>query len=280
MKLTSIFWMVLLVLGLFFGLIYFNTWPFRDLMNWKVKREVSMGKAQGMSLLGNNMQLNAENTWELTLTAKAGQHFWHPQVAVWIEDKHGNFLETLMVTNATAKGWFYGGRTRDNFKSFDAQSVGDGANYRRVDALPVWSHSRGVRYQDGLFVPPANQPLPDGMSGATPSTDFTVNQPIKNLPDHFSVFLEMNVAFDENEYFSEYDYPDDEVYHNGTGQLGQPSIVYRADFEEGTGSAQMMKLIGHGHHSAKHGDINPDLSTLTTALHILDWVVVERKEVY
>ncbi len=32
--------------------------------------------------------------------------------------------------------------------------------------------------------------------------------------------------FNDNEFYSEFDFPDEEVYHNGTGQLGQPSMIF------------------------------------------------------
>ena len=38
--------------------------------------------------------------------------------------------------------------------------------------------------------------------------------------DNFRLIIEINVAFDDNEYYSDFDFPDDEIFHSGTGQLG------------------------------------------------------------
>ena len=87
--------------------------------------------------------------------------------------------------------------------------------------------------------------------------------------------VELNVAFDDNEFYSEFDFPDDEVYHSGTGQLGQPSIVFDAliDLEDGK-NYYLMELIGHGHHSGQTGELFSDLSTLTTAKQIVERIVI------
>jgi len=93
--------------------------------------------------------------------------------------------------------------------------------------------------------------------------------------DSFNLKLEINVAFDDNEYYSEYDYPDDETFHNGTGQLGQPSIVFNSEIALQNGdSYYLMDLIGHGHHSGQTGEIFGDLSSLTTAKQIVERIVV------
>lgn len=43
---------------------------------------------------------------------------------------------------------------------------------RRPEALPYWSHSRGVREADGYFAPLRNNSDLDGVSGATPKSDY------------------------------------------------------------------------------------------------------------
>lgn len=282
MKLTTSFWRVLLFLSIFFGMVYQDVWPFSMLMNWKAKQEAITKQVEPKFSKLSNSAVYAFDLgvgYTLDVDIKAGKHFWHPQVAIWLADSTGKFIKTIMVTNATAKGWFYGGRTKENFKNFDSQSADALGNYRRVNALPVWSHARGVKYADGLFVPPSNNPLPDGMSGATPSADFKLQVTLDELPSTFQVFMEMNVAFDENEYYSEYDFPDDEIYHSGTGQLGQPSVVYQATLKQTDASKfKLMKLLGHGHRSAQNGLIDEDLNSLTTALYLVDWIVVGWKK--
>ena len=82
---------------------------------------------------------------------------------------------------------------------------------------------------------------------------------VKNLP----LNIEINVAFDDNEFYSEFDFPDDDTFHNGTGQLGQPSIVFNTaiDMKDGK-DYYLMELIGHGHHSGQNGTLYIDLSRL------------------
>lgn len=140
--------------------------------------------------------------------------------------------------------------------------------------MPVWSHSRGIQYEDGLFAPTREKPLPDAISGATFQDNFNLISSIDKI-DSFHLKLEINVAFDDNEYYSEYDYPDDNVYHNGTGQLGQPSVVFNADINMNDDqNYYLMDLMGHGHHSGQTGDIYTDLSQLTTAKNIVERIVV------
>lgn len=264
--------LVLLVIGLA-CITYFELPPFSSLMNWGTqlragqKQEVIQGKYE-------QVKINANNALPVTIDLVKGKHYWHPQMVVWTEDTAGNFLETVFVSKATAKGLFYGGRSKENFKSFDTIKDMVNDDYRRVDALPVWSHSRNVQYPDGLFVPPASSPLPDAITGATLSDNFILETSM-NQQQRFKLKIEINVAFDDNEFYSEYDFPDDETFHAGTGQLGQPSIVFEAfvDLQDGK-DYYLMELIGHGHHSGQNGEIYKDLSTLTTALDIVERIVV------
>ena len=55
----------------------------------------------------------------------------------------------------------------------------------------------------------------------------------------------------------------------------QPALVYEAVIDRGKPERRYnMKPIGHSHYSGKTGELFPDLSTMTTALHIADSVVV------
>lgn len=210
----------------------------------------------------------------LELEVKAGLHFFYPQFALWVADSSGNYLETILTTYSTATGSFYGGRTKENFKTLDKNEGGDRV-VLRVDALPYWSHQRNVQYADGLFTPSKEEPLVDAISGATPVGDFKVRkQFISNKK--FKVYLEVNVAFDDNEYYSEYDFAEDSVYHSGAGLLGQPSLVYEALIDPTDGNKYyFMHLIGHGHHSGANGSLNRKLSTITTAKEILDRIILK-----
>ena len=271
----NLFVIVLVMLIIFSG-AYFQVRPIKNMMDWGAKSKATLGN-KTQSTEYEIYKMNMDNDIQLSIDLKRGEHFWHPQVAIWVEDTLGNYLQTLFVTKATARGIFFGGRTKDNFKAFDEKKARVKNDYRRVDALPVWSHKRGIQYEDGLYVPSRETPLPDAITGATPIDNFIFNTSTsENEP--FIVKLEMNVAFDDNEFYSEYDFPDDEVYHSGTGQLGQPSIIFshQVNLEDST-RYYFMDLIGHGHHSGETGELFSDLTKLTTSLELVERIVLSVK---
>ena len=258
---------ILLMIG-----AYFRIEPFGKMMNYGARLKATSGKEINLSEY-EIVEMNIGGEIQLTLDLLRAEHYWHPQMAVWIEDVEGNYIETLFVSKATAKGLFFGGRSKENFKSFDEKKDAKG-DYRRVNALPVWSHKKGKVYADGMYVPPSNDPMPDAITGATITDNFKLLSSTKSL-SKFHIRIEINVAFDDNEFYSEFDFPDDEVFHNGTGQLGQPSVVFEATVDMNDDKKYyLMELIGHGHRSGQTGDINTDLSTLTTAKQIVERIVV------
>lgn len=251
---------------------YLHKTPFKNMMDFGAKLKANKSTALHLSTY-EVIEVNTGNDIGLTIDLLRAEHYWHPQIAIWTEDTAGNHLQTLFVTQATAKGIFFGGRSKENFKEFDSNRDATGG-YRRVNALPVWSHKRGVQYPDGMYVPTRENPLPDGITGATLSNNFHLSTSA-DYASKFNLRLEINVAFDDNEYYSEYDFPDDEVFHSGTGQLGQPSIVFESlvDMNDSK-DYYLMELVGHGHHSGQSGELYPDLSTLTTALELVERIVV------
>lgn len=69
-----------------------------------------------------------------------------PQVAVWVEDEQGRFVDTLMVTRLTGT---FGLANRPGRADF-----GGGFRWpygRRENVLPVWAHRRGVDYPRMVF---------------------------------------------------------------------------------------------------------------------------------
>ena len=125
--------------------------------------------------------------------------------------------------------------------------------------------------------------MPDAITSATPKSNFyfkTSSKDIDNL-DSFRVMVEINVAFDDNEYYSEYDFLEDTLYHGGTGLLGQPSLVYgttvnRSDDER----YYLLSLLGHGHHSGGSGELFDDTKTITTAKYIVERIVIGVRETW
>ena len=80
-----------------------------------------------------------------------------PQIAIWIEDTEGHYLSTIYVTHKIAtQTW---------------QAAGGN---RRKEALPHWCYSRGIKYEDGLYLPTKKSPLTDAVTGATPKGSFDI----------------------------------------------------------------------------------------------------------
>lgn len=266
-------WIVAVIISGLLGGTYFQKSPFTGMMDLGARY-----KAKTVKEIDNKRYAIIEMTnhagVDIQFDLLHGEHFWHPQIAIWMEDSSGHFVQTLFVTKATAKGLFFGGRTKDNFKSFDEEKDWSGGDYRRVDALPIWSHKKGPAYTDGYFAPPSNEPLPDAITGATQIGNFILETSVPEL-SRFTLKLEINVAFDDNEYYSEYDFPEDDEYHSGTGLTGQPSLIYSVDINLNDRlDYYLMQLVGHGHHSGKTGKIYPDLSKITTARDIVERIVI------
>lgn len=87
------------------------------------------------------------------------------------------------------------------------------------------------------------------------------------------MLLELNSSFDYNDYYRRDSYPDEPAYADG-GNPAQPSVVYRVWIEPDGPRFVVMNAIGHGHHAGANGHVDPDLSHHTTALEIVDRVLV------
>jgi hypothetical protein len=270
------FLIVVALVGGLFAACYYKWGPIQQLMNWRSTRNVLAEK--NISLSEYQMYDYTEGKEpELTVDFLKGKYFWNPQVAIWLEDSTGNYLETLLVTTSTARGLFYSGRSAKNFKQSDTAKEIESTPTRRVDALPYWSHKRGHQYPDGFYSPPTDEPLPDGITGATPTENFYFKSAYSSLQElkSFKVLVEVNVAFDENEYYSEYDFLEDTLYHSGTGLLGQPSIIYSATIRQtDPNHYYILAIAGHGHYSGGTGEIFEELKTITTAKHIVERIVI------
>jgi hypothetical protein len=275
MSLRREFLVVSAALSALFAFSYYESVPVRKMMEWRAARNT-----QGTNVVSLNDYVvydyaNGDEA-DLTIDFVKGKHFWNPQVAIWIEDSAGNYVETLLVTTSTAKGLFYSGRSASNFRESDQAKTKENTPTRRVDALPYWSHKRNHKYSDGFYSPPPDEPLPDGITGATPKENFYFKarqQTIRSL-NSFRILVEVNVAFDENEYYSEYDYLEDSLYHGGTGLLGQPSLIYGTRVNKHDDHRYyVLSLLGHGHHSGGSGELFSDVQQITTAKYVVERVV-------
>ena len=212
------------------------------------------GKAQRgtTDVFYKQMSTNAENGRQpITVEVLRGAEATDPQVAIWIEDESGTLLNTLYVSSALATNNFF---------------AIDGSTPRRPEALPIWSHRRGVKAADGLYAPDDDTQLADGVTAATPNTNFILSSGFDVSGDsRIRVMLEVNASFDWNETYHENAYPDDPVY-SGSGSVGQPALLFATPFINPRESNILkMRLVGRGHHSGQDGEIYADLSGITTA---------------
>lgn len=181
-----------------------------------------------------------------------------PQIAVWLEDMQGNYLSTVYATHKIA--------------TQDWQAAGGN---RRKEALPAWCHARGIKYGDGLYLPTKEQPLTDGISGATPCGSFDIRLCAKEGLRRFVVKVEVNHSTDFNGHYPKTAKPGDANYSGGKEGSGQPAVVYRAEVDLTSGQQVFeATLEGHSSPDGSSGDINKDVSGLTTALDIVKRITV------
>jgi hypothetical protein len=204
---------------------------------------------------------------EIVVDLTKGKSFYYPLFAIWLEDMDGKYIQTLYVARSVATGIFEYGKQEKN-KWIRAPK-------RAPQTLPYWAHKRGITASDGLYMPDASTAVPDAYSGATPVTGFILTSNADSpLPDKFKVMLEINQNWDWNEYWTNNKYPEDENYKWSC----QPALVYEAVIDlKSLKESYRMNPVGHSHYSGKTGELFTDLSTLTTALHIADSIIVKVK---
>lgn len=204
---------------------------------------------------------------QLEISFYQGPSHNHPLMVFWIEGLNGNYIETLFISESIGTSYFgYG----DNSKG-----VWDKGERRRPAALPYWGHKRGFVAPDGLYLPTAENPMPDAVTGATPQGDFRLEtKTSQSSSPKFNLMMEINQTWDWNEYWTNNKYPNDPDYMTSC----QPALVYQAKIDlSSPDKVYELKPIGHSHYSGKDGKLYTDLSTITTALKIVDMVKVEKK---
>jgi len=208
---------------------------------------------------------NASGTGpEIVVDLSKGPSFYYPLFAVWIEDSDGNYIQTLYVAESVAKGVFkYARHEKNKWVS---------APKRAPQTLPYWAHKRGIKANDGLFIPDSQTAVPDAYTGSTPVTGFVLTtRADSDLPHKYRVLVEINQNWDWNEFWTNNKYPDDENYKMSC----QPAIVYSVEIDSGSPKdSYTMNPVGHSHYSGKTGELYTDMSTLTTALKIADSITV------
>jgi len=202
----------------------------------------------GSQVLAEAKEGNQTFTFQLLLSEK------NCQMAIWLTDENGVFVDTVYVTRKIAKKGL--GNRRGG--------LDDKFGGPRLSTLPVWAYSRGVDYGNGNFYPPKSKPLADAITSATAKAGEFIWEwkPKKALkPGKYFYYIEVNKSFDKTE------------NHKYSWYRGQPSVVWRGEIPAGNQIFKSeAKIIGHGHVAGKDGKTNPDLSTLTTSLRLIEKV--------
>lgn len=204
---------------------------------------------------------------EISIEFYKGKSFYYPLMAIWVEDKTGNYIQSLFVPQSVATGVFKFGKQENN-KWIPGPK-------RAPQTLPYWAHKRGVVASDGLYMPEPGNIVADAYSGETPVKGFILNSKAdKELPVVYRILLEINQNWDWNEYWTNDKFPDDLNYKMSC----QPALVYEVEIDtRKSEKVYRMKPAGHSHYSGKTGELFTDISTLTTALHIADSIIVRIK---
>ncbi len=182
----------------------------------------------------------------------------YPLMAIWVEDTDSNYIQTLYVSESIGKGTF------DRAKAQSGKWQPGEA--RRPAALPYWGHRRGIQADDGLYLPTPEEPVPDAITGATPTGDFILKTKLPESSEKsIRILFEINQSWDWNEYWTNNKYPEDNDYKTSS----QPALVYETVINlEDREKEYTLKPIGHSHQSGKNGKLYSNISTLTTALEI------------
>ncbi|MGL5256396.1 MAG: hypothetical protein ACRC76_05080 [Proteocatella sp.] len=169
-----------------------------------------------------------------------------PQMAVWIEDLEGNYIDTIYVTEKTMyKKW--------------SKASGDEEQIDRKESLPYWTHKKESK-----------EMVADQISAATPKGDSTIVTKLSALPTEYRVLAEVNMSTDFNEYYPKEALESDDNYSGGPFGSGQPAIVYEALVNSEEAKSYELSILGCSSADGSSGDLVADTSKLTTALEIID----------
>ncbi len=175
-----------------------------------------------------------------------------PQYALWMEDSAGNYLGTLFITRKTAtEGWVF---NRGN---------------RRIESLPVWAHKRDKEDESGVLYPSKEEPLTDGITGATPKGDSEIIIRPQGSHSGFWLYLEVNQSTDFNDYWPEDVRKGENGWSGGEDGSGQPSLIYSTWVDSSESGPWELTIKGHGSADGSNGLIDGDISSISTALKIL-----------
>ncbi|MDD3860275.1 MAG: hypothetical protein PHW83_08755 [Bacteroidales bacterium] len=197
-------------------------------------------------------------TFEIEFTTGKGHN--NPSFAIWIETMDEKFVQEIFVTKAVSTGIY---------RYADPSSGKWEAGEKMYHAtLPYFLHKRTADAK----IPNSENPVVDAYTGATPKGDFILTTKTNDRIDgKFRLVLEINQAWDFNDFWHNAKFPESPEYHNSC----QPSIIYAVTIDpKNLMEEYIMNPIGHGHYAGTDGKLYTDLSTFTTALKIADRIKV------
>ena len=162
-----------------------------------------------------------------------------PQIAAWIEDDKGLYIATITVTSRSAK---------KNWRSSPKEG--------RPEALPVWNHKQQNNSSDDI----------DTVTTATPkgSIEAKIDKGLLISGKTYNVYLEINHSFDYNDNWTK----------DNSGENGQPSLIYHANFAAGVPCRIPLVPIGYGSVDGSNGNITSGLENFTSAFDIVKNVYI------
>lgn len=180
-----------------------------------------------------------------------------PQMAVWVEDAEGNYMETLYATSKIV---------RQNWSKAPSDPAQKG-QIRRDEALPYWTHKRGNEKN-----------VPDTVTSATPKGSSTIHTKVGTAKGQYTILAEVNLSTDFNAYYPREAKAGEENYSGGEFGSGQPALVYAATINAEDNKTYELVPIGHSSPDGKDGKLYRDLSRLTTAGEIVDKITFTVKK--
>jgi hypothetical protein len=289
-----------LIVGYFVASPYFNLNPAWQVywfgQSLKASDKQSLNLDKEVKYIQRNIQPENSQGQTLTLELKKGPYFMWPQYAFWLETMEGEFVQPLYVTRKIATNNFINkvvkkdpdqvfdkhiflGEDTLGFDVFEDGLAPDTKDTRmRPESVPVFLHQLGLQTDNGFYLPTDSKLVADGFSGATMTDNFIYSIKLSDrLSGQYRVRFEVNHSFDYNEYYSSDRFPNDPIY-SGDGYTAQPSVIYQTIIDFGNPSKLLqMEVVGHGHHSGQNGDVYPDTSKLTTALELVERILVTYK---
>ena len=170
-----------------------------------------------------------------------------PTFAIWLEDPRTGINQTVFVTKRAALGDWEG----------------------KADvpvALPQWFEVYKIEHRT-KDLPTLDKPAPLAITGATPSPGYFKTRVRVTPGGKWICWIEVNLAGDFNEYYQEYN---EEEKTTDEFSIGQPALLYKAEFEAVEGNVVKPEIVGMCVLNSTDGKIIQPLKGITTATDIFD----------